>query len=65
MATFQLFRDTGGEFRWVLRADNGEPIADSGEGYADKADALNGIAAVRSEAAEAPLLDVSDATEEG
>jgi len=31
-ATFELFEDAGGEWRWRLRHDNGNIISDSGEG---------------------------------
>ena len=32
-ARVRYFQDTKGEWRWTLRAPNGEPIADSAEGY--------------------------------
>ncbi len=32
MAKFQIFKDRSGEYRWRLRADNNEIIADSAEG---------------------------------
>jgi len=38
-ATFELFEDAGGEWRWRLRHDNGNIISDSGEGYASKSNA--------------------------
>jgi uncharacterized protein YegP (UPF0339 family) len=28
-----VYRDKHDEWRWTLRAENGEPIVDSGEGY--------------------------------
>ena len=31
MAQFEIFKDHSGQYRWRLRADNGEPIADSSE----------------------------------
>lgn len=43
MGKFQIFRDKSGEYRWRLRAANGQVIATSGEGYAAKADAAWGI----------------------
>jgi len=33
-ATFELYRDREGQYRWRLRHDNGNILADSGEGYA-------------------------------
>lgn len=35
------------QWRWRLRAANGRIIADSGEGYNNRADALHGIELVR------------------
>lgn len=34
MALFHTFKDSAGEWRWHLKADNGEIVADSAEGYA-------------------------------
>jgi uncharacterized protein YegP (UPF0339 family) len=39
----ELYRDSRGEWRWRLLAKNGRVIADSGEGYVDKADARRGL----------------------
>ena len=33
MAVFHTFKDTAGNWRWHLKANNGRIIADSGEGY--------------------------------
>jgi uncharacterized protein len=49
MATYHLFTDKRGQFRFHLKADNGEIILAS-EGYTTRASALNGIAAVKSNA---------------
>lgn len=46
---FEIFRDRRGEFRFRLRARNGEIIAAS-EGYALKSGCLNGIESVRKNA---------------
>lgn len=43
---FELYVDKGGEFRFRLKARNGEIIL-SGEGYKAKASCLNGIESVR------------------
>jgi uncharacterized protein YegP (UPF0339 family) len=55
-ATFELYKDRIGEFRWRLRHGNGDVIADSGEGYTTKANAINGIKSVK-ENAPAALID--------
>ena len=56
-ATFELFRDRAGEYRWRLRHQNGNIIADSGEGYSSKANAENGIQSVKENAPTAPTDD--------
>ncbi len=47
MAKFQVYRDKAGEWRWRLRANNNEPIADSSEGYKAKADCRAGVELVK------------------
>jgi len=47
-ATFELFADTGGKWRWRLRHDNGEIIGDGGQGYASKQKARQGLRSVKS-----------------
>jgi uncharacterized protein YegP (UPF0339 family) len=58
-ATFQLYRDETDEWRWRLVHDNGNVIADSGEGYATKQKAQQGLRSVRQNApdAEAETLE--------
>ncbi|EMA68050.1 HVO_2922 family protein [Halorubrum kocurii] len=57
-ATFELFEDAGGEWRWRLRHDNGNVISDSGEGYASKSNAKRALGRVREHAAAADYLRV-------
>lgn len=47
MSKFQIFQDQAGEFRWRLRAANGQIVATSGEGYAAKTDAEHGLELVK------------------
>ena len=47
---FEIYRDKAGEFRFRLKATNGQIIAVS-EGYVAMAGCLNGIASVRKNAA--------------
>ena len=54
---FELYTDKAGEFRFRLKAGNGETIAVS-EGYKSKASALNGIDSVRRNAPDAPVVEV-------
>ena len=56
-ATFELYTDKAGEYRWRLRHQNGNIIADSGEGYTTKASAINGIESVKENSAAAPISE--------
>jgi amphi-Trp domain-containing protein len=58
-ATFQLYEDNAGQYRWRLRHDNGNIIADSGEGYASKQKAKQGLESVQENAAGAHVVDTS------
>ena len=51
---FEVYVDKAGEFRFRLKARNGEIIATS-EGYKAKASCLNGIESVRKNAPDAPI----------
>ena len=52
---FEVYVDNAGEFRFRLKARNGEIIAVS-EGYKAKASCMNGIESVRKNAPEAPVV---------
>ena len=52
---FELYTDKAGEFRFRLKARNGEPIGKS-EGYKAKDSAENGIASVGKNAPEAEVV---------
>lgn len=56
---FEVYKDKAGEFRFRLKARNGEIIAVS-EGYKAKASCLNGIESVRKNAPDAQVVDVED-----
>ena len=51
---FEMYEDKGGEYRFRLKARNGQIIATS-EGYTTKAACENGIASVRKNAPEAEV----------
>ena len=53
---FELYTDKAGEFRFRLKARNGEIIAVS-EGYTSKAGCENGIASVKKNAPEAEVVE--------
>jgi hypothetical protein len=50
---FEVYVDKAGEFRFRLKAGNGEIIG-VGEGYKKKASCLNGIESIRKNAPDAP-----------
>ena len=52
---FELYEDKAGEFRFRLKAKNGEIIA-TGEGYSAKSGALNGIDSVKKNAPDAEVV---------
>lgn len=54
---FELWTDKGGDWRFNLKAANGQVIATS-QGYASKDGALNGIESIRKNAPEAELVEV-------
>ena len=53
---FEMYQDKAGEFRFRLKARNGEVIAVS-EGYKAKASCLNGVESVKKNAPEAELVE--------
>jgi len=53
---FEVYTDKGGEFRFRLKARNGQIIAVS-EGYKTKASCLNGVESVRKNAPEAETVE--------
>lgn len=54
---FELYEDKGGQYRFRLKAGNGEVIAVS-EAYSSKASAKNGIDSVKTDAPDAPVVEV-------
>lgn len=59
-AQFELYRDRANEWRWRLVHDNGNIIADSGEGYDRKATARNGLESVMRNAPGATVVETDD-----
>jgi len=55
-ATFEVYVDAEGQHRWRLVHDNGNIIADSGEGYASRQKAEQGIESVKQNAPDAPVV---------
>ena len=56
---FELYKDWAGKYHFRLKAANGEIIA-KGEAHESKAGAQNGIDAVKRNAPDAPIDDLTD-----
>jgi hypothetical protein len=54
-ATFEVYKDKGGEYRWRLRATNTQILAIAAQGYSDKRSCLNAIESIRRDVAGAPV----------
>ncbi len=54
---FEIYKDAAGEWRWRLKAANGQIVATSGEGYHNKSDCRHGIDLVKSSSS-APVVEV-------
>lgn len=52
---FEVYKDKAGEFRFRLKATNGQVIA-VGEGYKALAGCMNGIESVKKNAADSPVI---------
>jgi hypothetical protein len=59
-ATFELYEDRGGRYRWRLVHRNGNVIADCGGSYATPANAKQGIESVKANAAGAAVERLDD-----
>ena len=53
---FEMYRDKAGEYRFRLKARNGEIIGVS-EGYTTKANCVNGVESVKKNAADAEIVE--------
>ena len=51
---FEVYQDKAGEYRFRLKARNGQIVA-TGEGYKQKASCLNGVDSIKRNAPEAPV----------
>jgi uncharacterized protein YegP (UPF0339 family) len=55
---FEVFKDKAGEYRFRLKAPNGEIIATS-EGYNSKTSCMNGIQSVMKNAPKAKIVEIN------
>jgi len=59
MPKFEIYKDASGQFRFRLKAPNGEIIA-VGEAYTTKDACKNGIASVKENASKAEIVEVTE-----
>lgn len=58
---FEVYEDSGGEYRWRLRSSNDQILGDSGEGYGSQSAAESAVDRVREYAPDADTLDIGRA----
>lgn len=58
-AKFEVYTDKAGDYRFRLKATNGQVIA-TGQGYKSKASCLEGIASIKKNAESAEVVEVSE-----
>lgn len=55
---FEMYKDSNGQFRWRLKAGNGEIIA-SGEAYTSKTNCQNAVGLVMDTTRNTPFYDLT------
>ncbi len=63
-ATFEVYQDKAGEYRWRLRAQNSKLLAASSEGYKEKRSCLSSIESVKRDAVDALVVEQEQKTNE-
>ncbi len=58
--TYEFYEDAKKEYRWRLKAANGQVVAASSEGYKAKADAEKSVTLLKAGAAKAEVVDSDD-----
>lgn len=59
MWQFEVYKDSGGNWRWRLVADNGKITASSGESFYSKQSAIDAAERVKAKAGSARVVVVS------
>lgn len=58
MGKFEVYADAKGEYRWRLKASNGQVVATGGQGYASERSCREGIESVKKNAPAAEVIEV-------
>jgi uncharacterized protein YegP (UPF0339 family) len=56
-AGFEIYQDNAGQWRWRLRATNGQLLANGGEGFASRSNVLRSIRAVKKAAEKGQVIE--------
>jgi uncharacterized protein YegP (UPF0339 family) len=59
-ATFEVYKDKAGDFRWRLRTTNTQVIASSGQMFSSKQTCMESIESVKKNAATAEVKEVEE-----
>ena len=57
MAKFEIYKDVKGDFRWRFQANNGKILAESSQGYINRANCEHGIILIKQEVGNATISD--------
>lgn len=57
--SFNMYKDTNGQWRWYLEAANGRKIANGGEGYYNRQDCVDAVNLVRGTNMSTPFYDLT------
>ena len=57
---FEVYEDGKKQFRWRLKAGNGQVIATASEGYKAKADAEKALESIKEKASKAEVVELKD-----
>jgi len=57
MAKFEIYKDVKGDFRWRFQANNGKILAESSQGYINRANCEHGIILIKQEVGNATIGD--------
>jgi uncharacterized protein YegP (UPF0339 family) len=63
-ATFEVYQDKSGGYRWRLRAQNTKVLATSSESYKEKRSCLASIESVKRDAPDAPVAEEAAKSDE-
>ena len=58
-AKFEVYKDKSGQFRFRLKASNGQVIA-TGEAYTTKSACLNGVESIKKNAPKAKVVELEE-----